>query len=146
MIKRNIFYHKITENYIVTPLFEFDISLWGYKLRDLNKMEGYYMFNNNDANPNKAEEAVKNMDISEMYDKLENFNEFKSYLHNKIAVGEKLGMNEEQLAKSAEKVADYLAKNTEPQNREEVLLQELWKVGNEEERHKLAHMLVKLAK
>lgn len=104
------------------------------------------MLNNNEANPNKAEEAVKNMDNSEMFDKLENFNEFKSYLHNKISVGEKLGMNEEQLAKSAEKVADYLAKNTEPQNREEVLLQELWKVGNEEEQHKLAHMLVKLAK
>ncbi|MGG1397674.1 DUF3243 domain-containing protein [Bacillus salipaludis] len=101
---------------------------------------------NNEANPNKAEEAVRNMDKSEMYDKLENFNEFKSYLHNKISVGKKLGMNEEQLAKSAEKVADYLAKNTEPQNREEVLLQELWKVGNEEEQHKLAHMLVKLAK
>ena len=104
------------------------------------------MFNNNEATPNKAEETVRNMDNSEMYNKLENFNEFKSYLHNKISVGEKLGMSEEQLAKSAEKVADYLAKNTEPQNREEVLLQELWKVGNEEEQHKLAHMLVKLAK
>lgn len=103
------------------------------------------MVNKNDANPNKAEEAARNMDNNEMYDKLEKFNEFKSYLHSKIAMGEKLGMNEEQLAKGAEKVADYLAKNAEPQNSEEVLLQELWKVGNEEERHNLAHMLVKLA-
>jgi len=30
-------------------------------------------------------------------------------------------------------------------NKEEQLLQELWKVGNKEQQHALAHMLVKLA-
>jgi hypothetical protein len=45
---------------------------------------------------------------------------------------------------AAEKVEDYLAKHEEPKNREEKLLQELWKVGDKEERHKLPHMLVKL--
>ncbi|MDR4318085.1 DUF3243 domain-containing protein [Niallia circulans] len=101
--------------------------------------------NNYNADPNKAEETVKEMDRKTIQEKLENFNEFKSYLSSKIEVGKNLGMDEEQLAKSAEKVAGYLANNAEPQNREEALLQELWKVGNEEERHKLAHMLVKLA-
>ncbi|CAI9387268.1 MAG: DUF3243 domain-containing protein [Niallia sp.] len=101
--------------------------------------------NNYNADPNKVEETVKDMDRKAIHDKLENFNEFKSYLSSKIEVGKNLGMDEEQLAKGAEKVAGYLAKNAEPQNREEALLQELWKVGNEEERHKLAHMLVKLA-
>ncbi|MEK4439562.1 MULTISPECIES: DUF3243 domain-containing protein [Niallia] len=85
------------------------------------------------------------MNRKTIQEKLENFDEFKSYLSSKIEVGKNLGMDEEQLAKSAEKVAGYLASNAEPQNREEALLQELWKVGNEEERHKLAHMLVKLA-
>jgi hypothetical protein len=103
------------------------------------------MMNNYDANPNKVEETVKDMGNKEMHDKLVNFNEFKSYLSSKIELGKNLGMDEEQLAKGAEKVAGYLAKNAEPQNREEALLQELWKVGNKEERHKLAHMLVKLA-
>ncbi|PWW40008.1 uncharacterized protein DUF3243 [Paenibacillus pabuli] len=49
------------------------------------------------------------------------------------------------MAKIAEKVADYLAAREEPRNREEKLLQELWNVGKEEERHMLAHMLVRLA-
>ncbi|NRG27112.1 DUF3243 domain-containing protein [Bacillus circulans] len=101
--------------------------------------------NNYNADPNKAEETVKEMNRKTIQEKLENFDEFKSYLSSKIEVGKNLGMDEEQLAKSAEKVAGYLASNAEPQNREEALLQELWKVGNEEERHKLAHMLVKLA-
>ncbi|MEI2329845.1 DUF3243 family protein, partial [Priestia megaterium] len=34
----------------------------------------------------------------------------------------------------------------EPQNEEQYLLHQLWKVGNEEEKHHLAHMLVKLVK
>ena len=35
---------------------------------------------------------------------------------DKVSKGEKLGMNEEQLAKTAQKVADYLAKHEEPRN------------------------------
>ncbi|MGZ4160579.1 MAG: DUF3243 domain-containing protein [Neobacillus sp.] len=72
------------------------------------------------------------------------FDEFKEYLSGKVSLGEKLGMDEEQLAKAAQKVADYLADKQSPKNAEERLLQELWKVGNEDEQHKLAHMLVHL--
>ncbi len=42
--------------------------------------------------------------------------------------------------------SNYLAKHEEPRNSEEKLLQELWKVGDKDERHKLAHMLVKLGR
>lgn len=52
-------------------------------------------------------------------DILSSFEGFKSYLGDKVSKGEKLGMNEEQLAKTAQKVADYLAKHEEPRNREE---------------------------
>ncbi|WP_338472575.1 DUF3243 domain-containing protein [Niallia sp. XMNu-256] len=77
---------------------------------------------------------------------LSSFDEFKEYLSGKVNLGENLGMDEEQLAKSAQKVADYLADKVPPKNSEERLLQELWKVGTEEEQHKLAHMLVRLVK
>lgn len=77
---------------------------------------------------------------------LSNFDEFKSFLSGKVSMGEKLGMDEEQLAKAAEKVAGFLAENQSPKNSEERLLQELWKVGTKEEQHKLAHMLVRLVK
>lgn len=75
---------------------------------------------------------------------LSSFEGFKDYLSDKVEKADKLGLNEEQIAKAAQKVGDYLAAKEEPRNREEKLLQELWKAGNEEEQHKLAHLLVKL--
>lgn len=93
---------------------------------------------------NKVEDTMQNMDGTKKEEILSNFDEFKSYLADKVSKGEKLGLNEEQLALAAQKIGDYLAVKEEPRNSEEKLLQELWKVGNEEEQHKLAHMLVKL--
>lgn len=77
---------------------------------------------------------------------LKNFNTFKSYLASKVAAGEKLGLSEEALAKATEKVAGYLAKHEEPRNREEHLLQQLWKSGDKEQQHALSHMLLNLVK
>ncbi len=77
-------------------------------------------------------------------DSLTSFDDFREYLSGKVSLGEKLGMDEEQLANSAQKVADYLSDKEPPKNSEERLLQELWNVGTEEEQHKLAHMLVRL--
>ncbi|MDQ1000507.1 hypothetical protein QFZ28_000907 [Neobacillus niacini] len=77
-------------------------------------------------------------------DSLTSFDDFREYLSGKVNLGKKLGMDEEQLANSAQKVADYLAHKEPPKNTEERLLQELWNVGTEEEQHKLAHMLVRL--
>lgn len=93
---------------------------------------------------NKVEDALQNMDNDKREEILSNFEQFKSFLGDKVSKGEKLGLNEEQLAVAAQKVGDYLAQREEPRNREEKLLQELWKVGTEEEQHKLAHLLVKL--
>jgi hypothetical protein len=61
-------------------------------------------------------------------------------------MGEKLGLGEEQLAKTAEMVAGYLATNEEPKNSEENLLQELWKSGDKDQQHSLAHMLVNMVR
>lgn len=92
----------------------------------------------------KVEGAINSMSEEKKEDILSSFEGFKSYLGDKVSKGEKLGMNEEQLAKTAQKVADYLAKHEEPRNREENLLHELWKVGDTEQQHHLAHMLVRL--
>ncbi|QFF98105.1 DUF3243 domain-containing protein [Psychrobacillus glaciei] len=86
----------------------------------------------NKVNPEKKEEI------------LSNFSTFKLYLGKKVARGKKLGLSEEQLAKTAEMVANYLAKNEEPRNREENLLLALWKSGNKEQQHALAHMLINM--
>jgi len=57
-----------------------------------------------------------------------------------------MGLSEEALAKATEKVAGYLAKHEEPRNREQYLLQELWKSGDKEQQHALSHMLLNLVK
>jgi hypothetical protein len=93
---------------------------------------------------NQVDKAIQRMGDEKIEEITANFDSFKSYLKDKVELGKKLGLGEEQLAKTAEKVAGYLASNVEPKNREEKLLQELWKVGNEEQQHMLAHMLVRL--
>lgn len=93
-----------------------------------------------------VDNAVANIDSQTKEDILGDFQSFKKYLGERIQLGERFGLNDEQLATAAQKVADYLASHEEPRNREEKLLQELWKTGKQEEQHMLAHMLVRLAK
>lgn len=93
----------------------------------------------------KVSEALDRIDPEQKEVILKNFEDFRSYLGKRIQLAQKIGLGEEQLAAAAEKIADYLAAHEEPRNSEEKLLLELWKVGSKEERHRLAHMLVKLA-
>jgi len=92
----------------------------------------------------KVNDKLQDMSSEQKDEILSSFEGFKDYLSDKVEKADKLGLNEEQIAKAAQKVGDYLAAKEEPRNREEKLLQELWKAGNEEEQHKLAHLLVKL--
>jgi hypothetical protein len=98
-----------------------------------------------DVNPDRVNDAIMNMDEGQKDQILRDFDSFKAYLHKRIDMASNLGLGEEQMAKIAEKVANYLAAKEEPRNREEKLLQELWKVGDQEQRHMLAHMLVRMA-
>ena len=77
---------------------------------------------------------------------LKNFSTFKSYLSGKVEAGEKMGLSEETLAKATEKVAGYLANHENPRNREEHLLQQLWKSADKDQQHTLSHMLLNLVK
>ncbi|AWB46320.1 DUF3243 domain-containing protein [Paenibacillus sp. CAA11] len=94
---------------------------------------------------NRVDDALNRIDDGKKDSILESFDAFKSYLGNKIEMAKNIGLNEEVMAKAAEKVAGYLAAKEEPRNSEEKLLQELWKVGDKEQQHALAHMLVRLA-
>ena len=94
----------------------------------------------------KVQEELNNINPEKKDEILQNFNTFKSYLSEKVAKGEKLGLGEEQLAKTTEMVANYLADHEEPRNREEHLLQELWKSGDKEQQHALAHMLLNMVR
>ncbi|MCM3596143.1 DUF3243 domain-containing protein [Metabacillus idriensis] len=107
--------------------------------------EQNHIINKNESlETEKVESRIATIPDEKMEDILSSFESFKQYLGKRVALGEKLGLSEEQLAKTAEKVAAYLAENEEPRNREEKLLQELWKAGEKEQRHQLAHLLVRL--
>lgn len=93
---------------------------------------------------NSVQEHLTNLDTEEKDQILQNFDHFKQFLSSKVEAGENMGLSEEHLAKATEFVANYLAKHEEPRNREEQLLMELWKSGNKEEQHSLAHMLLNM--
>ncbi len=94
----------------------------------------------------KVQKELTQMDSEKKEEILENFNRFKEYLGEKVSKGENLGLSDEQLAKTTELVAGYLAKHEEPRNREENVLRHLWVVGNKEEQHTLAHLLLKMVR
>ncbi len=75
---------------------------------------------------------------------LEDFGKWKETLHKAVHTSEKVGMKEDTITNIAKRVGDFLMKNVDPENPEQRLLKELWEVGTQEERHTLAHMLVKM--
>lgn len=94
----------------------------------------------------RVDAKLSSIGTEEKEEILKNFSTFKSYLGSKVSAGEKMGLSEEVLAKATEKVAGYLANHEEPRNREEHLLQQLWKSGDKEQQHALSHMLLNLVK
>ncbi|WP_172370437.1 DUF3243 domain-containing protein [Sporosarcina jiandibaonis] len=94
----------------------------------------------------KVKQELSKINVEEKDQILENFNQFKQYLSEKVELGENMGLSEEKLAKTAELVANYLANHEEPRNREEKVLMELWKAGSKEEQGVLAHMLLEMVR
>lgn len=97
-----------------------------------------------DIHPNRVDDAIAKIGDDEKDRILQNFEAFKRYLGNRIKIAQSIGLSEEQMAVIAQQVADYLADNETARNSEEKLLQELWKAGTEDERHMLAHMLLRM--
>lgn len=77
---------------------------------------------------------------------LENFEQWKSFLNERVQQAESAGMNQETIEDMAYQIGNYLAEDIDPKNREQRVLQELWKVGSEQEQKALADMMVKLVK
>ncbi|SDN37617.1 Protein of unknown function [Fictibacillus solisalsi] len=110
----------------------------------MDNEEKHILHKDDTINLNNVDDTVDRISDERKDEILHNFAEFKSYLHTRVALGEKLGLDEETLAKAAQKVAEHLAQTEEPRNAEENLLKELWKVGDDQQKHQLAHMLIKL--
>jgi Asp/Glu/hydantoin racemase len=75
---------------------------------------------------------------------LESFDQWKSFLAERVNQAQQMGMKTGTIANVAYQIGDYLAVEVDPQNREERLLQELWKVADENEQKAMANLMVKL--
>jgi hypothetical protein len=69
---------------------------------------------------------------------------WKGTLAKAVSLAEIVGMSEETIDKIALKIGNMLSAKIDPENREQRLLQELWKVGDDNERAVLAKLLVNM--
>lgn len=83
---------------------------------------------------------LKNLDVLHDWDK------WKTALSKAINIGENMGMSDQTIDTIAYNIGSFLSAIVDPENREERLLHELWKVGSKEDRKILAKLIVKLIK
>lgn len=75
---------------------------------------------------------------------LSDWNKWKSTLAKAVNFGQSIGLSEGTIDKIALKIGNMLTATIDPENREERLLQELWKVGDDEDRKVLSKLIVKM--
>ena len=83
------------------------------------------------------------MDLKNV-DTLSHWDKWKDTLSKAVDLGQKVGLSEQTIDNIGTKVGDLLAANVDPENREQRLLQELWKSGDDHDRKTLAKMLVNM--
>jgi len=76
---------------------------------------------------------------------LSDWDKWKENLKRAVNMGQTLGMSEETIDNIAYRVGNVLSSSVDPENREQRLLQELWKVGDDSDRKTLAKLVVKMA-
>jgi len=66
-------------------------------------------------------------------------------LNKSIHIAESIGLSEEQINGIAYRLGDFLANYVDPGNREQRLLQELWKEAKEDEKKVLTRLIARMA-
>ncbi|MBS4537804.1 DUF3243 domain-containing protein [Clostridium sp. D2Q-11] len=77
-------------------------------------------------------------------DNFDNWNKWKSTLHKAVNLGETVGLSENTIEVIGTKIGNVLSSNVDPENREQRVLQELWRVGDDKDRKTLSKMIVKM--
>jgi hypothetical protein len=73
---------------------------------------------------------------------LNNFDDWKSFLNERIDQAQKMGMDDGTLSNIAFQMGNYLSDKVDPKNGEERLLKELWDNADSEQQKTLASVLV----
>ncbi len=77
-------------------------------------------------------------------DNFTHWDRWKGTLSKAVSIAEAVGMSNTAIEKIALKIGDFLSANIDPENREQRLMQELWKVGDDQERTVLTRLLIKV--
>ncbi|SJZ31325.1 DUF3243 family protein [Selenihalanaerobacter shriftii] len=75
---------------------------------------------------------------------LDSFSHFRKILSKQVNMAESVGMSDDSLTKITNRLADFLADNVEPRNKEEELLGEMWQVASEDEQMVLSKLILRL--
>ncbi len=75
---------------------------------------------------------------------LDNFQDWKNFLSERVKQAEKMGMSKDTIQNLAYEIGDYLAKDVEPKNDEERLLKDMWNAADQEEQRVMAGLMVKM--
>jgi len=75
---------------------------------------------------------------------LQNFDEWKSFLSERVQQAQQSGMNDKTIANLAYEMGDYLSAQVDPKNEQQRLLKELWDASDESEQQTLAKIMVKM--
>lgn len=77
---------------------------------------------------------------------LDNFQDWKEFLANRVNQAEGSGMSEDSMQNIAYQIGDYLSDKVDPKNDQERLLKDLWDSGSEEEQKAMAGIMIKYVK
>lgn len=72
------------------------------------------------------------------------WDKWKGALSKAVLVAEAVGMSDSTIEKIGVRVGDFLSSKVDPENREQRLMQELWRVGDDRERMVLTRLLIKM--
>lgn len=75
---------------------------------------------------------------------LKHWDKWKSALSKAVNLGQTVGLSEETIDNIAYRIGNMLTGAVDPENREERLLQQLWKTGDDEDRKVLAKLIVRM--
>lgn len=77
-------------------------------------------------------------------DNLTDWKKWKKTLKKSVDLGETVGLSEDTISKIGVKIGNVLSSSVDPENREQRVLQELWKAGDDNDRRTLSKMIAKM--
>lgn len=83
------------------------------------------------------------MEINEI-DSFTHWEKWKGTLTKAVSLADRVGLSDSSIEKIGVQIGNILSSAIDPENREQRLLQELWRVGDKEERTILVRMLIKM--